>query len=523
MSDAATARMAARAELDWEDMFLHYRNSSSDTWLGTAWRTARYPPGGPPRAAWGPVLARPSGTIPAPVRTRTGAWARARHDGPTMTLTDAFPPPRPRRPVRGVRDLGRRARPGALPASGRGAARGRDRRERDPVHPDRLGQEPGRDRRALRRAGRGPAHLLHRADQGAGVGEVLRALRRSSAPDNVGMMTGDARVNADAPIICATAEILANIALREGARRRRRPGRDGRVPLLRRPRPRLGLAGAADRAAAGAVPADVRDARRRHPVRGGPDPPHRPADRGRSAAPTGPVPLHFSYALTPLHETLEELLTTHQAPVYVVHFTQAAALERAQALMSVNVCTPGREGRDRRGDRRLPVHRRLRQGAVPAGPPRHRRAPRRHAARSTAGWSRRSPRPACSRSSAVRTPSASASTCRSGPCCSPRCRSTTASRTRLLQAREFHQIAGRAGRAGYDTVGYGRRPGPRARHRERAHARQGRRRREEAPEGGRKKPPEGFVALGPADVRAARSRPSRSRSSPASRSPTRCC
>ena len=52
-----------------------------------------------------------------------------------------------------------------------------------------------------------------------------------------------------------------------------------------------------------------------------------------------PVPLHFSYVTTPLHDTLENLLTTWQAPVYVVHFTQAAALERAQALTSVNVCT----------------------------------------------------------------------------------------------------------------------------------------------------------------------------------------
>ena len=52
-----------------------------------------------------------------------------------------------------------------------------------------------------------------------------------------------------------------------------------------------------------------------------------------------PVPLVFSYSLEPLHETLQELLTTNQAPVYVVHFTQAAALEQAQALMSTNMCT----------------------------------------------------------------------------------------------------------------------------------------------------------------------------------------
>ena len=35
---------------------------------------------------------------------------------------------------------------------------------------------------------------------------------------NVGMMTGDASVNAGAPVICCTAEVLANIALREGPR-----------------------------------------------------------------------------------------------------------------------------------------------------------------------------------------------------------------------------------------------------------------------------------------------------------------
>ena len=54
--------------------------------------------------------------------------------------------------------------------------------------------------------------------------------------------------------------------------------------------------------------------------------------------------MHFSYVTTPIHETLEELLTTHQAPVYVVHFTQAEAIERAQALSSLKVAT--REERD---------------------------------------------------------------------------------------------------------------------------------------------------------------------------------
>ena len=95
------------------------------------------------------------------------------------------------------------------------------------------------------------------------VSEKFFDLCQVFGADQVGMLTGDASVNSDAPIICCTAEVLANIALREGSARRRRPRRHGRVPLLRRARPRLGLAGPAARAAAGAVRADVGDARRR--------------------------------------------------------------------------------------------------------------------------------------------------------------------------------------------------------------------------------------------------------------------
>ena len=57
-----------------------------------------------------------------------------------------------------------------------------------------------------------------------------------------------------------------------------------------------------------------------------------------------PVPLHFSYVTVPLQETLEELLATGRAPVYIVHFTQAAALERAQALTSITVASRARNG-----------------------------------------------------------------------------------------------------------------------------------------------------------------------------------
>ena len=57
------------------------------------------------------------------------------------------------------------------------------------------------------------------------------------------------------------------------------------------------------------------------------------------------MPLMYDYRVTPLHETIEELLADQKAPVYLVHFTQAAAIERAQALMSINVCTKRGEGR----------------------------------------------------------------------------------------------------------------------------------------------------------------------------------
>ncbi len=57
-----------------------------------------------------------------------------------------------------------------------------------------------------------------------------------------------------------------------------------------------------------------------------------------------PVPLHFFYETTPIHETIDDLLNTGQAPIYVVHFSQAAAMERAQALSSTKVAT--REQRD---------------------------------------------------------------------------------------------------------------------------------------------------------------------------------
>ena len=108
------------------------------------------------------------------------------------------------------------------------------------------------------------------------VSEKFFALCEVFGADDVGMLTGDASVNADAPIIACTAEVLANIALREGGRADVGPGGDGRVPLLRRARPRLGLAGAPAGAAGRPVRADVRDARRHVGDRGRPVRAYRP-------------------------------------------------------------------------------------------------------------------------------------------------------------------------------------------------------------------------------------------------------
>ena len=144
---------------------------------------------------------------------------------------------------------------------------------------------------------------------------------------NVGMLTGDASVNAGAPIIACTAEVLANMALREGAAADiglvvmdefhfyGDPDRGWawQVPLLELPNAQFLLMSAT----LGDVTSLREDLTRR---------------TGRPTALVAnterPVPLFHSYATTPMHETIGDLLDTKQAPIYVVHFTQASALER---------------------------------------------------------------------------------------------------------------------------------------------------------------------------------------------------
>ncbi|GAA3233320.1 DEAD/DEAH box helicase [Pseudonocardia petroleophila] len=283
------------------------------------------------------------------------------------------------------------------------------------------------------------------------VSEKFFALIDVFGPDKVGMLTGDAAVNEKAPIICCTAEILANIALRSG--------RDAdvgsvvmdefhfyadpdrgwawQVPLIELPQAQFLLMSAT----LGDVSFFEEDLTRR---------------TGRPTAVITsverPVPLLYQYVFTPVHETITDLTTTNQAPVYVVHFTQQSAVERAQSLMSVNVTskedkaaiaalignfrfTSGfgktlsrlvRHGIGVHHAGMLPRYRRLVETLAQAG------LLRVICGTDTLGVGINVP---------IRTVLFTALAKYDGQ------------RTRPLKAREFHQIAGRAGRAGYDTVG----------------------------------------------------------------------
>ena len=284
------------------------------------------------------------------------------------------------------------------------------------------------------------------------VSEKFFALCGQFGAVNVGMMTGDASVNPTAPIICCTAEVLANLALRHGPQADvgqvvmdefhfyadPERGWAWQVPLIELPQAQFLLMSAT----LGDVTRFEKDLIRR---------------TGRATAVVTsvhrPVPLLFSYVLTPLHETLEELLSTRRAPVYVVHFTQAAALAQAQALMSVNIAsraekdaiseaiggfrfTAGfgrtlsrlvRHGIGVHHAGMLPRYRRLVETLAQAG------LLKVICGTDTLGVGINVP---------IRTVAFTGLSKYDG------------SKVRLLQAREFHQIAGRAGRAGFDDVGY---------------------------------------------------------------------
>lgn len=268
---------------------------------------------------------------------------------------------------------------------------------------------------------------------------------------NVGMVTGDSTINADAPIICCTAEILANIALREGAH-----GDDGviiqdefhfyaepdrgwawQVPLLNLTRSQHVLLSAT----LGDVTPFVTDLEKR---------------TNREVAviddAVRPVPLSFTWSTEPLPEVLKELVATHRSPAYIVHFSQAAAVSQAVELQSIAIASKEDKAAiaDAIGDFTFgpgfgqTLSRLLRQGigVHHAGMlPRYRRLVERLAQKGllkaicgtdTLGVGINVP---------IRTVVLTALAKFDG------------TRQRQLTAREFHQIAGRAGRAGFDTTG----------------------------------------------------------------------
>ena len=170
------------------------------------------------------------------------------------------------------------------------------------------------------------------------VNEKWMALCRELGPEQVGLATGDATVNRDAPVLCCTAEILANIALREGesapvddvvmdefhwyADRDR--GVAWQVPLLTLPQTRFLLMSAT----LGDVTFFVQELSRR--------------TRRATTTVTSterPVPLEYAYSEVPLAQAVERLAEADRVPVYVVHFTQKDAAESAQSFTSLKVAT----------------------------------------------------------------------------------------------------------------------------------------------------------------------------------------
>jgi superfamily II RNA helicase len=283
------------------------------------------------------------------------------------------------------------------------------------------------------------------------VNEKFFALCEVFGADQVGLLTGDASVNPTAPIICCTAEVLANIALREGntadvglvvmdefhyyADPQR--GWAWQVPLLELTDAQFILMSAT----LGDIRAIATDLSERTA-----------RDVALVTSATRPVPLSFTWALTPLSETLEEIVSTHRAPVYVVFPSQAQAADQARALHGMALLTRAERaeiaerianvrfaagfGRTLSGLLRkgigvhhagmLPRYRRIVEQLAQAG------LLKVICGTDTLGVGINVP---------IRT------------VLFTRLVKFDGSRERLYKAREFHQIAGRAGRAGFDSSG----------------------------------------------------------------------
>ncbi|MCH3968825.1 MAG: DUF3516 domain-containing protein [Atopobiaceae bacterium] len=162
-------------------------------------------------------------------------------------------------------------------------------------------------------------------------------------PDMVGMITGDTHINTDAPVICCTEEILANQALREGADADvaavamdefhyfgdAQRGWAWQVPLITLPHTQFLLMSAT----LGDV-GQVKDLLDKNTD----------ADVDLVLDAPRPVPLSFEYVDTPLEATVELALRKQEAPLYLVHFSQDAALATAQSLANFGIATKEQRG-----------------------------------------------------------------------------------------------------------------------------------------------------------------------------------
>jgi len=288
------------------------------------------------------------------------------------------------------------------------------------------------------------------------VSEKFFDLCQVFGAEDVGMLTGDAAVNPDAPIICCTAEILANLTLREGRAADvglvvmdefhyyGEPDRGWawQVPLLELPDTQFLLMSA--------TLGDTTELREDLTARTGRE--SVLVDQAER-----PVPLSFTWSLDPVAEKLEELVTTGQAPVYVVHFTQKDAVEHATSLLNAGWVSAAvsKERKAELAERMAGVRfaagfgktlgKLLRRGigVHHAGMlPRYRRLVEQLAqagllqvicGTDTLGVGINVP---------IRTVLFTGLAKFDG------------NRSRVLRTREFLQIAGRAGRAGYDTSGF---------------------------------------------------------------------
>lgn len=284
------------------------------------------------------------------------------------------------------------------------------------------------------------------------VSEKFFELIQAFGAHNVGMITGDSSINAQAPIICATAEIVANMALREGDDAPidcliadefhfygdPQRGWAWQVPLLELHHTQHVLLSAT----LGDTSRICADLERR---------------TGRTVTlidnADRPVPLLFEYSREPIADVITELVHTHRCPAYVVHFAQRDAVSQAQALLPINLVSREEKAKiaDAIGSFRFgpgfgkDLSKLLRAGigVHHAGIlPRYRRLVERLAqagllkvicGTDTLGVGINVP---------IRTVVLTSLSKFDG------------SRSRHLSAREFHQIAGRAGRAGFDTIGH---------------------------------------------------------------------